>query len=207
MRKKYNKEASLFTVRLEKKPYLRKDYSFDLFKARQAVSTALSHILGEIRDFNGGILSKQHELFRELRQSLEDDQPNEFLLENFFYSLTPPLMQTILPAPVLKNLFLMLLEAIEHSYKKDTFFLKSQSHPEYLLLIVASIKPHFKEAVLSTVHEMHIPSPDLCSSFLKVDDLECLGYIFRCEDPHQCALFHNKIRQSMYHLEKTLWKI
>lgn len=197
LRKKYIKEANVFTVRADKKPYLRKDFSLDLFKARQAVSSELSRILGDIRDFNGGILSKQQELFDELRRSLGEDKVNEFLLENFFYSLTPPLMQSILPATILKNLFLMVLEATERSFKRDKFFLKSQSDPEYHLLIIASQNPAFKDIVLAAVARLQIPSSNLCFSFLKVYDIAALSYIFRCEDPHQCALFHNTIQQAM----------
>ncbi len=201
LRKKYLKEANIFTVRVDKKPYLRKDFSLDLFKARQAVSSELSRVLGDIRDFNGGILSKQQELFVELRQSL-GEEINEFLLENFFYSLTPPLMQSILPAAVLRNLFLMFLEASEHSFKRDKFFLKSQSNPEYLLLIVASPHAEFKEALILAVQELQIPSSNLCLSFLKVYDTVCLGYIYRCEDPHLCALFHQIVQNTMQKWEK-----
>ena len=85
LRHKYQKEANVFSIKLPKTRFLRKDYSLDLFKARQAVSTMLSHLFGEIRDFNGGMLSKENEVFHELKElAASRDSATHFLLENFF---------------------------------------------------------------------------------------------------------------------------
>lgn len=97
LRKRYPKEANVFKVSLDKKQFLRKDYTIDLFKARQWVSLELNTIFNGIRDFNGGILSKQQEVFQELRSLVADTSSDkDFLLENFFYSITPPLRQTLI---------------------------------------------------------------------------------------------------------------
>ena len=71
LRKKYVKEANVFAVGVSKKKYKRKDFSIDLFKARQTVSSELERIFSGIRDFNGGILSKQQEVYQELRSLLK----------------------------------------------------------------------------------------------------------------------------------------
>ena len=100
LRKRYPKEANVFKVSLDKKKFLRKDFTIDLFKARQAVSNELNTIFNGIRDFNGGILSKQQEVFQELRNLVKEKSSNkDFLLENFFYSLTPPFTPNTHPSP------------------------------------------------------------------------------------------------------------
>jgi len=202
LRKKYVKEANVFSAKVDKKPFLRKDYSLDLFKARHTVSGELSRILGDIRDFNGGILSKQHELFHELRQSLLATGSNDFLLENFFYSITPPLMQSLLPAGMLKLLFLMMAEALEHDFQKNAFFLKTHWDPEYVLLMAAAPSSAFRDTVFSAVSALKIPSSDLCHTFVKVYEIACLGYIYRCEDPKQCALFYKTVQEALDLWEK-----
>lgn len=203
LRKKYVKEASVFTVRLDKRPFLRKDYSLDLFKARQSVYTELSSILGEIRDFNGGILSKQNEVFNELRQSLlETHQNHDFLLENFFYSLTPSLMRSILPPNLLKSLFLMLLETLENPFQEQLFSLKSHAESGYLMVMAGSMHPTFKEELLTAVNHLKIPTSQLTCCFVNEYEIDCIGYIYRCEEQHERTAFFNAIKETLMTWEK-----
>jgi hypothetical protein len=205
LRKKYVKEATLFTICMQKKPFLRKDYSLDLFKARQAVSHELSNLLGDIRDFNGGILSKQHELFGELRKSLLGMKgSSDFLLETFFYSITPPLMQSILPPTTLKQLFLMLLEALEHDFAAGRYFLKTERDPEYLLVMTSTPNEGFKERLSLAIAELGIAASDLATIPVRVYDTECLGYIFRCKDPHRSALFLTQVQEAMHAWQQAI---
>ena len=128
LRKKYIKQANVFKVVLSKKSFSRKDYSIDLFKARQSLSSELHQLFKGIRDFNGGILSKQHEAFVQLRDLLKNTSTNKaFLLENFFYSLSPPLHQSLVLPAVLKSLFVLMLEALESDYAPTPhIFFKTQ---------------------------------------------------------------------------------
>lgn len=203
LRKKYRKEANVFTALIDKKRFMRKDFSIDLFKARQFISSEIGKILGDIRDFNGGILSKQHELFHELKQLLMKEGPlNEFLLENFFYSIIPYLMQSILPPTLLKTLYLTLLEGIEHNFKKHLFFLKSHWTPEYLLILAASPRSSIKEALDLAVQSLAIPASDICSTHIKAYDISAVGYIYHCEDVEKCSSLYNTIEKILCQWEK-----
>src|SRR3990172_1813788 len=198
LRKKYLKEANVFKARIEKRQFLRKDHSLDLFKARQAVSCELNRLFGGIRDFNGGILSKQQEVFQEFRDSIKDsEQNNDFLLKNFFYSLTPPLRQSFLLPSVLKKLFAMLLIAIEHDYNKEPFFLKAKEEEDLILLMGASPHSNFKENVFSTITHLQISSSDLTFTYVNNYNIHCLGYIYHSHDQHQREIFYNSIRDSL----------
>ena len=198
LRKRYLKEANVFKVKIDKRQFLRKDYSLDLFKARQAVSFEINRLFGGIRDFNGGILSKQQEVYQELRDSLKDSEHNnDFLLENFFYSLTPQLRQSFLLPRVLKKLFSLLLIAIEQDYSKEPLFLKALEEEDLILLMSASSHPNFKEEVFSIVNRLQISSSDLTFTYVNNYNIHFLGYIYHSRDQHQRETFYNSIQDSL----------
>ncbi len=198
LRNKYIKEANVFKVHLNKKTFLRKDYSLDLFKARQAVYSELSSIIGEMRDFNGGILSKQHEIFHELKQLLlEDGHKDDFLLESFFYSINPPLMRSIFSPSILKSIFLMLVECEKHSFKGDIYKVSHKLEENYLLVVIGSENGTFKEKVLSSIGTLKIPSSHLASAFVDVYEVSCLGFIVRPADEPGIRLFLEKIHEAL----------
>ncbi|MGZ3633182.1 MAG: hypothetical protein ACXWM7_02485, partial [Parachlamydiaceae bacterium] len=117
LRKKHPKEAIVFQVKLPKNSFLRRDQSIDLYKARQALVVDLSTVIGEFRDFNGGMITKQNEVLNALKELLGNETKyNELLLENFFFSLMPVTMRSLLEPQALKTLFLMLSNASEHGF-------------------------------------------------------------------------------------------
>lgn len=183
LRKKYPKEANVFTVKISKSPFLRKDYTLDLFKARQAVSAELFRIVGEMRDFNGGILSKQQEMFEELKSGLSvTDHAGDFLLENFFYSLSPPIMQSLLSPSLIRDLFLMMQEGLTHNFQQVPYFVHSTQSQEHFLFLLACKNGDFKERVLEKVNKLSIHSSDLAHTSIKTQDITFLGFILRCDN-------------------------
>jgi hypothetical protein len=191
LRKKYPKEANVFKVSLDKKQFLRKDHTIDLFKARQFVSFELNNIFQGIRDFNGGILSKQQEVFQELRSLIEEKSFNsDFLLENFFYSITPPLSQTLIIPSSLKNLFSLMQEALEADYKKDPFFLKAEFETEQLLIMAASPFSTIKEELFSMMAKLKIPTQDISCTHVNAYGIACIGYIYQNRDPNIRNFFY-----------------
>lgn len=113
LRKKYPKEAAVFKVELPLGKFLREDHSIDLYKARQSILEKLHSIFGEVRDYNGGMISKQDEVFKALEKSLGSiAEEHHHLLENFFHALFPLEKRSFLDPEVIKNFFLLLLEKI-----------------------------------------------------------------------------------------------
>lgn len=136
LRKKYKKEASVFWLKIEKNPFLREDHSIDLYKARQELSHEMKRLIGDFRDFNGGILSKETELFQNVRQELGSvAEDNLFLFENFFYSLNPTIMRSLLPVAAVKVLFLMLLDAETVQDQPYLIYYREDANNFYILLI------------------------------------------------------------------------
>lgn len=194
LRKRYPKEANVFKVSLDKKQFLRKDYTIDLFKARQSVSSELNTIFKGIRDFNGGILSKQQEVFQELRSLIkETSSDNDFLLENFFYSITPPLRQTLIMPSSLKTLFSLMQDALEADYKNEAFFLKAEFEPEQLLTMTASPLSSIKEELFSLMVKLKIPTQDLSCTHVNAYGITCIGYLYQNRDPNIRNLFYSTL--------------
>lgn len=185
LRKKYTKEATVFNVKLAKNQFLRRDHSLDLNKARQIVVGELTRILGEFRDFNGGMISKQHEFLCEVRELLQDDTKyNELLLENFFYSLTPDVMRTVVTPQALKTLFLMLLESIQNGFfNEEKYVLKIQKDPQHVYAMIKTEDRLIGDTIGQALAAFDSSSAAMASSVVLVYDISYLGYLYLCNDP------------------------
>ncbi len=206
LRKKYTKEANVFRVRLPKADYLRSDYSLDLQRARQVVVDELTRVVGEFRDFNGGMISKQNELFCNLRVLLGDKlRGNDFLLENFFYALSPPIMRSVMDPESLKSLFMLLLEVIEDDFFADRKTMVRFVHePSCALAVISSTGKFFKEDVSRALADMGVSSMELATTFVTVYDVPYLGYVFRSDEPERKRLFEEALNRILMQPTKPM---
>ncbi len=205
LRKKYPKEATVFRVRLPKEMFLRNDHSIDLYKARQIVSSELSRIVGEIRDFNGGMISKQNEQLSNLRAILlEGGISNDFLLENFFYSLAPAALRSVHDPQVLKNLFIMMIQSLEAGLQPgERDSLKIQRDLETIYIMISTDDPSIKDKLDKALLPLNIPSTELGSVLVNAYDTTCIGYIYYSNDPYKQEHFCQTFQQ---HFEAPLLK-
>ncbi len=204
LKKKYPKEANIFRVFVDKDPFFRPDYSLDLQKARQYVVSELINLVGDFRDYNGGMILKQHETLSELRRLISSSGLDEYyLLENFFYSLKPGIMQSILDPETLRVPFLMLHEASESDFEKNKLFFRYLNEKNYLFITIGSENPSFKTFIKSSLSQIHIPSLDLTTSNLKVYDIYITTYIFKAYDKHHKELFLKTILNTLKFWEKN----
>ncbi|MEN9654556.1 MAG: hypothetical protein RL235_668 [Chlamydiota bacterium] len=156
LRRKYVKEATVFRTNVESRPFLRSDRSIDLYKAREFVFAELNRVIGSLRDYNGGMIVKQSETLSELKRSLGKIGKEKLLcLEQFYYGLAPIEMRTSVDIEALKQLFLLLLQAVESGdkcYAKDELLCKYMAGPASLVpQSMEGAKPH--EFVTSMVEE------------------------------------------------------
>lgn len=203
LKKRFPKEAVVFRALLDKAPFFRKDFSLDLKRARKTVASELRVLLGEFRDFNGGMMHKQDEALEVLRKMIgEDASHHEILLENYFYSLRPGIMQTIHSPEILRSLFNLLLQVLNEDLLEKAFSLKVQGEGKYFLAMIGAAAPTFKEEVMSAVAQLKIPSYDLTTTFLGVQECATLGYILRADDLEKRSAFQQVLLDSM-----LKWKI
>jgi len=200
MRKKYIKEATIFRLELEKQDFIRGDHSIDLTKARQTVVDELTHVIGEFRDYNGGMISKQNELLCAIRDELCKScvKYNELLLENFFYSLTPVIMRTVMDPVVLKKMFCLLLEQAQKGiFNLEEYSLSVQKESGYVFVMITSKDGNIKEKLQGPLSKVPRETASLASCFVTVYDTPCLGYIYRCDEVHNQERFCEAVRYSL----------
>ncbi|MBJ7449531.1 MAG: hypothetical protein JHC93_04130 [Parachlamydiales bacterium] len=200
LRKKHPKEANVFQVKLEKGRFLREDHSVDLYKARQVIMLELGRIIGEIRDYNGGMISKQNETYDALRELLGDVAiHNALLLENFFYSLFPVLMRTLLEPHLLKIFFLLLLDTLEDGYNEDEgYSFRFQEDDGTVFLIIVADDSSFKDSICYIIDQLKIPSLQYTSMTLKISQVTCWGFLYRCEAKEKRLNFCLAIEKALH---------
>lgn len=205
LRKRYPKEAHVIELRLDKKQFLRKDFSLDLYKARLCVISEITRLIGDVRDYNGGMIAKQHEILSSLKTLLlAEEIHNDFLLENFFYSLTPNYMQSIVSPVLLKKAFCMLLSVLEHEFNKDLFFITDSLHDDYYILTLGAVKPSFKEIISNIIDDLLTSSHEISYSWVNIYDITCIGFLLRYDNPVEHQHFRATISQAMERWEKEI---
>ncbi len=196
LRKKYPKEVTVFRVKLAASAFLRADHSVDLFKARQAIVQELQRLLGEFRDYNGGMIAKQHEQFLALRSLFSSlERKEELLLENFFHSIFPIELRSLFNPQFLKKLFSMFLEGIQRNREaggKEDIFLKSIDYLSCYLLLAYN-EPAYKERIIECIQTLQIPSSQLLTLSLQVSETSYLGYIYLEENDEKRKRFLSEV--------------
>jgi hypothetical protein len=106
LRKRYPKEALVFRLAFSSDPFLRDDRSVDLYRARQWLIEELQNVVGEVRDYNGGMISKEIELLGAVKTLIGPmRRTDEVLLEALFHAIAPLEMRALLSPLLLKHLF------------------------------------------------------------------------------------------------------
>lgn len=195
LRKKYIKEATVFRLKISKDQFLREDQSIDLYKARQQISLELLKVLGDFRDFNGGMISKQNEAFEILKASIQEEiKCNELLLENFFYSLTPVVMRTVIATGIIKELFFLILQMISQPEKvASDFEIMTQLEIAHAYIIVKSDNKNLKNEILKSLSKLHLNSCEFAHAFLQIYDHTYAALVYFSKDPAQQQQFIDTI--------------
>ncbi len=199
LKQKYAKEAAILRVTVDKRPFFRADHSVDLLKARQKIVSELRQCLGEFRDFNGGMILKQDEALVQLRQELGPlSREKELLLENYFYSLKPGIMQMIYDTPVLKKHFELLSDVLKADLKLQPYQMVAESMGKLFLCFIAATSPTFKEGVLNAIAPLEISSRDLTISFLETEGNTAMGFLLRMESPEIAQQFQTALLEAFH---------
>lgn len=181
IRKRYPKEAAVFRMRVPYSIGMREDHSIDLYRSRQWVLRRLIEKFGEVRDYNGGMISKQAEIFSALQDELGSvGKKHQLLLENFFHAIFPVELRSMASPAKLSTLFQMLLGGV----REEKLTLACSDHSLFILC-----SPDHPGAIVDAVEKLNIPT----SSLITMRLTPYLGYIFHSEDPSNHQLLINTI--------------
>lgn len=201
LRKKYIKEANVFSLEMENQLFLRKNHSVDLIKARQHVVKVLESLIGPFRDYNGGLLLKQNEQLDSIKKSLEDEgKEHEFLIENLFYSLSPSIMQTIISPEMGKSLCSLFLKTLNIDLiKLKSFHIEKHLGNDYLCVVIKTNNFEIKENILGDVKKLNIDSFRLGISQLESDGHHYLCHVYLSPTPLEVSSFLSFIEETLRH--------
>lgn len=207
LRKKHPKEASTFRLRIQKESsLLRADSSVNFYLARQRVIRILQETVGEVRDYNGGMILQQVEQFSELKNAFpETAQRYPDLLEDFFYALTPIEMQATLSLGHLHTLFRLLLEAVAADLpKRESYVLKVEQKKENIFVLLRTKEASYREYVQRALSALEIFPKSLCSTHVDIQGSYCTGFIYDCQQSDLQGKFIEAIRQAVHGWQEKL---
>lgn len=198
VRKKFPKEVAVLRIRLSNTPFLRDDFAVDLYRARERVVRLLREVLGDVRDYNGGMISKQMEVFLAFKETLSRAGGySEHVLEVFFHSLYPTELRAVTRLDCLGE-FYRLFEGLRLEKEERLGFVESQKIDEQRVYWCGKFSDQ-KQAknLLDHVLKMQIPTPQLVRLFLPVQEVVYVGFIFFSDSEAQQKIFLDEIMEHL----------
>jgi len=200
IRKNYPKEANVFHLKIRKDPsLLRADYSVNFYLARNKATAILSEAIGPFRDYNGGMILKQGELFYQFQDSFSDvAQKNPELLENFFFSLSPIEAQATLPLFSLTTLFSQFLEAQKRDLsQKEDYFLRIEERQGQLFAMIRLQGKSFKEELNLALGNRELLSKSLIYNSIQIQGSLYTGLVLSYPEERKRQLFIEAIHEAL----------
>lgn len=178
--KKYIKQTFVFSLEVSNILFYRKNYAVDVLKARQYICMILKQNLGEFRDYNGGLLSKQTEQFNALAEGLSNKVSDLSDFESLFYSLTPTNIQLLFSMETVLELSKLFYE-LKNEKSHQAFHIKYKNKKNFFFILIRT------ESDLYDQIFSDLPSGSLIAKVSKVIDQKkyhCLVQI----NPIECSL-------------------
>ncbi len=179
IRKKYVKEATVFRTVLQTDGFMRADHAIDLYKAREFILNEVCRVIGEVRDYNGGMIYKLSESLGALKSAL-GGHSDPILVEKFFYALTPIEMRGSMDTEPLKHFFLILQQAI----KTESLQKRQEAGRVYVVM------PGKKMAL----DALAIPVHQLVFFFIEIHDAPYTGYMYLTDVKEEQQKFLDALR-------------
>ena len=151
---------------------LRSDGSLDFYAARKKVVSLLTNAIGEFRDYNGGILIKQQELFQHFKDNfLELANYDAELMETFFYGLIPLEKQAFMQEKILFSLFVYFLQnRVEKVSAEAPYSLKIYREENRVYICVCGEDPAIKEVISSVFQSGGFRSQEIVYNIIDVEE-------------------------------------
>ncbi len=194
------KEASVFRLQITHSLSLtRTNSSLNLYQARKRVLSLLTKAVGEVRDYNGGLFSKQAELFAQFKDHFKKHAEVETeLLEDFFYSLNPIEMQAVIPFASLVQLFELFLQALsERLPQEESYVLKAHRKDQLLFTIVYCRDFSIKETLTGELQKRQHFAALETWFFVKTQLGTAVGYIHHSFSEEQQQAFFQVIEKTL----------
>lgn len=185
IRKKNPKEANVFHLYIPKdRSILRADSSVNFYLARQKITTIIQDAIGEIRDYNGGMILKQGELFSQFKDAfIGIAAKNQELLENFFFALTPIEAQATTSLSSLETLFKLFLETTAEDLNKRESYTQKIKKSKNQICVALRVKDNSLDQILTDeLSQVENFSKSLIRTQVRYQGTRLYGFIYRSEN-------------------------
>jgi oligopeptide transport system substrate-binding protein len=207
IRNKHQKEANTFLLECAKAPFLRQDHSVDLLRAREFVLSCSRKIIGEIRDFNGGLICQQNQLLCSLKDLLSpSEMKHELHLENLFHSIAPILMKSLLAPELIRCLFQLFLELSKEIDEDTELRYKELRLDHALCFMMRTEDKAIIEDLQKSVGLLQFKDLEIANSNFKVGNAFYQGYILVPQETETLDKFANHLYEKivLYSRSKNL---
>ena len=164
--KRYIKEIYLYEMKILKE-------SRDIAKARADIFSFIRSHVYNLHDYTGGMVNRKYENLRAFKELL-DDPLHDSLIENYFYSISPPYLQSLTSPQVLKDHFELFLVALDKDFLVEQTHIVKKDTESHTLIAIASVN----EQEIDQIRErIPLGKNAIALTSLKVFDLHLLGLI------------------------------
>lgn len=157
LKNRYPVMAHLFRLHIPHNPsFFRSDGTLHFYKVRRCVTDLLYRVLGEFRDYNGGLILKLEEQLSLLKEHFQDALvKNPEIIETFFYSIVPVEKQATLSFPTLCRMFSSFLEAMSFQavQPSDYYFVQKEDENKVFVAMRLPASP-FQQTVKASFEEL-----------------------------------------------------
>lgn len=185
---------------------IRSDGAINFYAARQRVADILSQLLGEFRDFNGGLLLKQRESLFKLYDEFHTLSMHEFeLLEEFFHAITPSENQCTISLDKLHHFLLILLQITKIPLKsKEDYLLKTDQTENHLFIILRSYDSSCKATAQQVFETFGLTFEKIARSSVTHDGSHYFGYILELDDENRLSQLETAFKNAMQEWQQKL---
>lgn len=186
------KEAAVLRMRISNTPFLRDDYAVDLYKARQKIVSILMELFGEVRDYNGGMIAKQMQVLTSFKAMLQESSvSNGCLIENFFHSLYPVELRSIVHPEILKEFFMAF-----HSMTalKDQWLDQSSNRVIFFTFLE---DPKVRDRLFSMIASSGVDKHNLLELRWQTSEGLLLGFLYITENVANQQIFLQRVQEQL----------
>ena len=177
LEKRYIKEIYLYDVSILTDQKSIKEARKDLF---QFIKKAIPNL----HDYSGGTVSRKYENLKAFKSMLKTPLENS-PIENYFYAITPPYMQSLTPPELLKEHFEIILKALELNFAIEKTHILKEETKNHILIVIASSDEKDLEELRKKVH---LGKDDIAAFSLKALNLHFFGLILPKEDKRKVEI-------------------
>ncbi len=174
VRNRYRKQALVFRVTIPLWGFVRSDHVVDLYKARREVLSIVEGVFGEVRDYNGGMIARESEVFARVLALLAPlSERKKLILETFFHGIFPAEWRSVASCDALCILFRCILKLCEPG--SVPYFIDRGADALYV-----AVKGH--DNLIKEVEGMQLTTFQLLKTRFELGGELYSGYILFCPE-------------------------